>query len=83
MEHPRSRVPCDDRIAQAEERLRAAVMQMSQAQELVILAKERLARARLALEHATARDPSNPHRDDVAERSWGEKDDSGPARGAG
>ena len=53
-----------DRIAQAEERLRAAAMRMSQAQELVTLAKQRLALARIALQDAQAQDSHDPTAED-------------------
>ncbi len=60
MELPQSPDPRHDRIAQAEERLRAAMMRMCQAQELVIVAKQRLTLARLALEDAKARNTGDP-----------------------
>jgi hypothetical protein len=60
MELPQSPDPRHDRIAQAEERLRAAMMRMSQAQELVTVAKQRLALARLALEDAKVRNTGDP-----------------------
>jgi hypothetical protein len=60
MERPPRADPQHDRIAQAEERLRAAVMRMSQAQELVKLAKQRLALGRHALAQSTVRDAREP-----------------------
>ena len=64
MERPQTPEHRQDRIAQAEERLRAAAMRMSQAHELVTLAKQRLALARLALQDAQAQDSHDPTADD-------------------
>jgi hypothetical protein len=83
MDAPPDPDPRRDRIVQAEERLRAAVMRMSQAQELLVQAKHRLALARLAVEHAQAQDTHDPPANDAAERSWRDEDDSRTARGAG
>ena len=55
MERPPRHDSVTDRVAQAEECLRAAAMRLSQAQELVIVAKQRLALARLALEKPETR----------------------------
>jgi hypothetical protein len=66
MEHPQTPDRYQDRITRAEERLRVAVMRMSQAQELVTIAKQRVAVARLALEQGEAR-PTCPPR--IAMRS--------------
>jgi hypothetical protein len=46
-----------DRIARAAERVNAATLRASQAQEALTAAEERLALAWLALEHARAEDP--------------------------
>jgi hypothetical protein len=69
--------PRSERIAQAEERLRAAALRMSQAQELVIVAKQRLALARLALQESRAYDAHDPAGDAAAERNARAEDDSG------
>jgi hypothetical protein len=79
MKPPPRPEPRDDRIAQAEERLRVAALRISQTQERLTEARERLARTRLALGEATARDTRDPFRDDAAERTGGEEDDSGAA----
>jgi hypothetical protein len=63
MELPPIPDPRHDRIAQAEERLRAAMMRMSQAQELVTLARQRLTMARLALEDTKGRNTGDPPTD--------------------
>jgi hypothetical protein len=85
MERPLRPDPRSDRTAQAEERLRAAMVRVSQAQEVVTLAKanQHLALARLALKNATSRDTHDPPRDDTAERIRCEEDDSGAARSPG
>jgi hypothetical protein len=79
MENPPRPDPLHDRIAQAEKRLHAAATRMSQAQELVMVAKQRLALARLALEDETARGANDPPGGNAAERNRSEKDDSGVA----
>jgi hypothetical protein len=83
MEHPPGPESRDDRIAHAAARVDAAMARVSQAQEALTKAKQRLALVRLALEDATARGANDPPRDDAAERNGCAQDDSGAARGAG
>jgi hypothetical protein len=54
MECPQTPEHCQDHITQTEERLRVAVMRMSQAQELLTIAQQRLTLARLALADGSA-----------------------------
>jgi hypothetical protein len=49
-----------DRIAQAEERGHASMVRVCEAQELVIIVKDRLARARLGLKYAQTWEPHDP-----------------------
>jgi hypothetical protein len=68
MEHPPSVDQPEDRIARAAARVNAALARVAQAQEVLTEAKERLALARLALEHATGRGAHDPRRGDAAKK---------------
>jgi hypothetical protein len=57
MDSPLSPDPRNDRIAKATARVNAAMVRVSRAQDTLTEAKERLARARLALEHVKSQDP--------------------------
>ena len=81
MERPLSPDPRHDRIARATTRVNAAMAQVSEAQEVLTEAKERLALARLAREHATVRGVHDLPKTAAPERSWRDEDDPGAARG--
>jgi DNA-binding XRE family transcriptional regulator len=62
MELPPRPDPLHERLARATARVNATMARVSQAQEVVTEAKERLALTRLALEHTTARGAHDPPR---------------------
>jgi hypothetical protein len=64
MERPPSPDQSDDRIARATARVNSAMARVSDAQELVTIAKERLARVCLALQDARTRETHEPPTDD-------------------
>jgi hypothetical protein len=60
MERPPSPDPPHDRFVHAEERVNAAIARVSEAQERVTIAKDRLARVRLALTAAHTEGETDP-----------------------